>query len=91
MTRWRKTIEIKQFLSDDDSPENARTVAGQIAAVLKRQAEYREEDWDFCMIAEDLADMATSDDATCADLNLTLDDLYDWADVNRVWIGGEPA
>lgn len=90
MNPWRKTIRIKQFLSNDGSDENARKVAGQVAAVLMRQDEYGPMgDWDLVDIADGFADLAESSDGTCADFNVLLDDLYDWADASRVWIDGE--
>lgn len=100
---WRKTIRIKQFLGPDVSDEGVRKAAGQIAAVLRRQHEYfspdspaRDVDDEFSDIAEEFEYIAIDlDDAyEVADwtrlghFNATLGDLYDWADANRVWIGG---
>jgi hypothetical protein len=94
MTRWRKTIRIKQFLSDDGSDANAREVAGRVADVLKRQREYttldrRDFDDEYSDLADEFSDLAASNDGTCEDFNALLMYLYDWADANRVWIDGE--
>jgi hypothetical protein len=89
--RWRKTIRIKQFLSDDGSDENARKVAGRVARVLMREPEYGHGDWDLVYIADEMLLLAESNNGTCADFNEILAGLYDWADANRVWIGGERA
>jgi hypothetical protein len=86
---WQKTIYIKQFLSDDDSDENARKVAGQVGRVLMQEPEYGHGDWDFIYITDEMIMLADSSDGTCADFNEILAGLYDWADANRVWIGGE--
>jgi hypothetical protein len=89
---WRKTIRLKHLLGDDDSPENARKVAGQVAAILKRQREYvppetREFDDEFSEIADELGELSETLDGGCADFNAILSVLYDWADDERVWIG----
>ena len=85
--QWRKTIRIKQFLSEDSSSENARKVAGQVAHVLEAHREYPADD-EFRDIAGQFDDLSRSTDGTCEDFNLLLADLYDWADANRVWIDG---
>jgi protein involved in polysaccharide export with SLBB domain len=84
---WRKTIRLKHLLSSDDSPENARRVAGKVARVLLREPEYEHGDVEFGYIADEMLLLAESDDGTCADFNEILADLYDWADAERVWIG----
>jgi hypothetical protein len=81
---WRRTIDLKQFLSDDDSDENARKVAGRIATVLRRQPEYDEVN--FSSLAMVVQDLETVENAR--ELNETLDEVYDWADGERIWIGG---
>jgi hypothetical protein len=92
MTHWRKTIHLKQFLSDDDSDSNAREAAAKIGAVLKRQPEYREGEFDdFSVIADEMADIEHDphDDGyrVVTHVNDCLAALYDWADAERVWIG----
>lgn len=90
MPNWRKTIRIKHLLSDDDSAENAREAAGKVAVILKRQREYNHsEHEEFTDIACSFADLGESSDGTCSDFNDLLAWLYDWADSERVWIGGE--
>jgi hypothetical protein len=82
--RWRRTIDLKQFLSDDDSDENARKVAGRIATVLRRQPEYDE--LNFSELALIVQELETVENAR--ELNETLAEVYDWADGERIWIGG---
>lgn len=100
---WRKTIRIKQFLSEDGSDGNVRKVAGEIAAVLKAQREYtpfdseaRDFNDEFSDIVDELAGIAADDCSAydsgwtrCSHFNSVLVGLYDWADANRVWIGGD--
>lgn len=88
MRRWRKTVNIKQFLSDDGSPENAAKVASQIATLLKAECPLEvQEDDELSEIVEWMECISADDDDACDILNGHLDDLYNWADTNRVWMG----
>lgn len=89
MGRWRKTIKLKDLLSEDDSPENVRRVAAKVTARLKREPEYDPFGDDvFSDVVERMNDIAKSDMAGCGcdRFNDVLADLYDWADAERVWI-----
>lgn len=91
---WKRTLHLKDLLSDDESPENARRVAGQLAARLKRVREYEEGSMDeFTEMVDEIADIQTSspeeyqpDFTVTQHLNACLSALYDWADAERVWI-----
>lgn len=97
---WRKSLNIKRFLNrspDDLSEENAARVANEIGAYLRNKlaAELTAEDCDFDLeeIVEQLEQLRAGDfedDPTWSvreDLNARLDELYDWADRERVWLG----
>jgi hypothetical protein len=88
MPDWRKTIRLKQFLShDSEIPLSVISeTALKFAERLKREPEY-EDDFELLTIVDQFEDLAESDDATVVDFNEVLAELYDWADVERVWIG----
>jgi len=87
MKRWRKKVNIKQFLSDDGSPENAAKVARQIVGLLKSECSQEiGEDDELAEIVGWMECIEVEEDA-CEILNCYLNDLYDWADANRVWMG----
>lgn len=88
MKRWRKTVNIKQFLSEDGSPENAAKVAGQIAGLLRAECALEiKEDENLAETVEWIECIDATDEDACEILNYHLNDLYDWADANRVWMG----
>lgn len=85
MARWNRQIEIKQFFDIDEyDPKSVRDSAKQIFEVLKVQPEYGEDD-EFT----EIADQFEVTDGEGREVNWVLEDLYDWADANRVWIGGD--
>ena len=80
MGRWTKTVNIKPFITEDDSDAAAKACATGIRALLvKRIIDY---DFDFQIILDDLETAET-----CGDVNDILERLYDWADANNVWLG----
>ena len=94
MGRWRKTIHLKDLLSDDDSPANVRRVAAEMARRLKKQRGYTEGGFDdFSVLVEEMDGIAksTPDDyneglSILEHFNSCMAALYDWADAERVWI-----
>jgi hypothetical protein len=88
MPDWRKTIRLKQFLSHDSQIPSSviSETALKFAERLKREPEY-EDDFELLTIVDQFEDLAESDDATVVDFNEVLAELYDWADIERVWIG----
>ena len=73
--RWRKTVDIKQFLSGDNSDAGAQAAAKQIATQIRaRLPEFEDVEEFDCVV-------------TAGDLNCCLDLLYDYADEHRVWLG----
>ena len=80
MARWTKTVNIKPFITEDDSDVAARRCATGIRALLVENViDY---DYDFQSILDDLEAVET-----CEDVSYTLNALYDWADANNVWLG----
>ena len=87
MTSWRKTINIKDLLTDDDSDEYARFVARTIAGRLQAQIDDLM-DIPLELLIDDFYDCGDVDSgATRDDVNELLSRLYDWADYNRIWLG----
>lgn len=100
---WDRTINIKAILNrdiDNTSEEHAASVANEIAALLRSKVPrvwidvLKEEcDWDLLELVEGMEALrpdSYADDATYSaleDLNNMLDQLYDWADDRRVWLG----
>lgn len=92
--RWRKTIHLKDLLDSDGSPANVRRVAGEITKRLKAQREYDPFCFDdFSVLVEEFNEIAksTPDDydeglSILEHFNSCMAQLYDWADVERVWI-----
>jgi hypothetical protein len=95
MSRWLYTVDIKQFLGVSTDKESVKTAAMNIAAIIRtklpedwhNEAMYEGENFDSELddILYSLDSDAQSGD--CNDLNSTLNQLYDWADYKRVWLG----
>ncbi len=80
MTNWKKTVNIKPFIPEDDSDEAAQKCATSIRALLiENIIDYN---YDFQTILDDLE---AADN--CEGVNYILSALYDWADANNVWLG----
>jgi hypothetical protein len=86
VTKWKRQIRIKQFLTD--SPADWEPVRDAIVEELRRQPEYGPKlaaiDNEFVELVDEMEDADG-----CSYLDACLDALYDWADDNKVWIGGE--
>jgi hypothetical protein len=82
MTNWTRTIEIKQHL-DPDKP--LAEVRESIVVVLKADRAYRT-DAEFEEIVDEMAEAPT-----VCHFDEMLSRLYDWADWNTIWIGGDLA
>lgn len=96
MTVWRKHIELKDLLSEEETDDVVRTSAAGFVERLKKLPEYQAQD-DSQLEAivtnfEDIADPeipATSLSGRlplCDYFNGILNALYDWADAERIWI-----
>lgn len=95
---WSKSIQIKDLFSDDEDPQTLATVATGIAARIRAALpagtfDVTSDDYDQTLdeIVEDLESWTAEGSAAAPDaqedLNGRLDEIYDWADANRVWIG----
>jgi hypothetical protein len=96
---WDRKIDIKEVLYRDqsnESDEHARAVGQEIAALLRASVPTAwlvgaddEFDWTLDEILDCLENVSSGgeDDPAVDALNSYLDDLYDWADVRRVWLG----
>ena len=82
MTQWRYHLAIKDLFTDDDDVTDmeARRIGKQIAERLKGSRDYPA-DYELQRIADFFADAESVDE-----VNDSLVDLYDWADMNLVWI-----
>lgn len=92
---WSRKIKIKDLLGDDDSNENSVAVAHEIAKRFRAEMpnstfDVRENEYDdeITSLIEDLESFNLQmDQEICEVLNERIDEIYDWADVKRVWIG----
>lgn len=80
MSKWRKTINIKDAMSDDVSASGIKKAADTIMGRLSGSgAPYAK--------LEKARDMAGHDPETALLVfNDGMDRLYDWADDNSVWL-----
>ena len=92
---WKYEVKVKDLLGDDDSNERAVEIAKELAkrmrtALPDKLLNVQDDDYDdeITSIIEDLEtfnlEMSTD---ICSIFNERLDEIYDWADANRVWIG----
>lgn len=95
---WDRAINIKEILHRDqanDTDEHAIAVGKEIAALIRLKVprgwlDFGHDDceYDLVEIVEALEDLRESDDeAVVDDLNGRLEEIYDWADAQRVWLG----
>lgn len=84
---WDRTLRIKHLLSKDSDDETARETARQIAAALKGSTWAREDKTRYGDASE-VQYLVTRlrRTTTLKRLNALLDELYDLADADRVWI-----
>ena len=85
MTKWRYQMGIDEFMSTPESdaydgPDFEKT-RDAIVAKIKVAPDFAT-DVDLQSIVDDLADASDS-----PSFNGALQDLYDWADEKKVWVG----
>ena len=83
---WKGTLRIKQHLTGDDDfdGEEFRAARDAIVAAIRKHSWYTGKDA-FGELHEVVRDLADSDDSDTFDY--WLDELYDLADYDRIWIG----
>lgn len=59
-------------------------VAGKLAARLRHS--YPDPDWDLLDVIEEFEAFAADGDGDALDYDCILEQLYDWADANRLWL-----
>jgi len=92
MTKWKYSIDIKQHISDDTSSEAIVKAAKAIVHELEKLPGWLigygldEHIYDFQEIVDCTHD--AEDNADLLDhFNYLLNDLYSFADYNRIWMG----
>ena len=80
---WRYTCDIKQHFPERAFRDSAdfRASRDAVVAELKRAEDYETDE----LLQEVVYLLATSENVI--EFNYYLDDLYDWADARRVWLG----
>ncbi|HGN1515720.1 MULTISPECIES: hypothetical protein [Pseudomonas] len=100
---WDRKIDIKAILHEDQSNtsnEHVAQVANRIGALIRSRVPADWLDWESTELDEDLINVVEGMEALkpysfdgekdftpLDDLNSMLDQLYDWADGKRVWLG----
>jgi hypothetical protein len=92
---WAAEIKIKHLLSETSDDTIAAATGRNIAAALRDglpagdlDIDSPEYDNEIDYIIDDLEDVRPYEDMDgTATLNAILDELYDWADIKRVWLG----
>lgn len=90
MRRWRKTIDIKPLIHRDQSnadPVYVATLGKEVAALVRKHTSEDEQTFSLLDPIETLEDIDPDDDEAVDVFNGALEELYDWADGERVWLG----
>lgn len=90
MPKWNKTIDIKTILHRDQEntdPAHVAQVAKDIAALLRANTSEDEQAYRLGDALDAMESIAPDDSYACEEFNEALADVYDWADVERVWLG----
>jgi hypothetical protein len=91
MRAWKHIINIAQYITEDNSKEAVLKAANGVMSELARLPQDEETEhfkWEFEEIAEQ-ARHASDDEADYLvdEFNYKLNNLYDWADNRRIWLG----
>lgn len=76
---WKETVDIKQVLNSDDIPDNLKP--GRIASIIAKAPAFKK-----TTFAKELRAYNGKRYNQRA-VNSILSRLYDWADINHVWMG----
>ena len=88
--KWKHSINIKQHLSNETSNEAIVNAAIGVAHELKRLPDSLEGLDDIIYEFQDIAECshnAEDNKDLLSHFNYLLNDLYDFADYNRIWMG----
>lgn len=79
--KWKTTIDIKKLMNEcrDDTPEAINKLGNQVSDLLAKQDAF------FRPSIKIINDFKKVDDNNS--FNAVLEKLYDWADINGVWLG----
>lgn len=94
MNKWKQSINIKQHLNEGETLEQTIQAAKGVYSELLR-LKVDERDYTIADIKMQFEDMASLNPSTCSEdpddlceeFNYQLNELYDWADYHRVWLG----
>lgn len=81
MSTWFKKINIKQFLTGDDSPEEAVRVAAKVAAYIRKHVP------EYYAVGEFESVVSEPEKWRNTAFNTALRNFYDFADEERIWCG----
>lgn len=92
---WKAEIKIKDLLGNDDSNQRSVEIAHEVAKRFRaglptKTFDVRSDDYDdeITILVEDLETFSLEMADNINDIfNERLDEIYDWADNNRIWIG----
>lgn len=94
MTRWNHTLNIKQFLTEDESWEGIALAANSVAKELQRLPEAYLNDYTFQddilfleSVDKDDSEVYDSTQELLDEVNYRLGSVYDFADSNKIWLG----
>ena len=79
MRRWKRTVNIKDLLTEEETPEAIKAAANGIIERLPDAPTAR------LVKAREMAD--EDPETALLVFNDGLNRVYDWADENRVWLG----
>lgn len=78
MAAWKRTVKIKHFLTDEETPEAIKRAADGIIKCLPGAPTAK--------LAK-ARDMADADPETALLIfNDGMNSIYDWADMERIWL-----
>lgn len=94
MTKWNHTLNIKQFLTEDESWEGIALAANSVAKELKRLPEVYLDDYTFQddilfleSVDKEDSEVYDSEQESLDEANYRLGSVYYFCDINKVWLG----
>lgn len=83
---WIHTVQLKDLLDveEDVNREEAKRLGGEMA--LRLLSPEMRQKYGHDIVLQEIIERFQEDCMSQPDFNDILEDLYDWADVNRVWI-----